>query len=231
MALSLAPAQQHLPHALAPLPAPAVIGIGLAVLVIVLSNQAWAIALHLGVVAHEGAHALVGWGAGRKVVSMEVTPDGHGSLSGKTVTAGRGQGFGIVLTAFAGYIGPSAFGLGAAKLIAMGHIEAVLWLAVTGLAGLLLFTRNVRGLVSVLVAGALLVLVLRRGGPGAQAVTAYALTWFLLVSGVRMTLMHGSSAGDAASLKEMTHVPRLLWFAVWLAGTLGALAAGGHLLV
>ena len=53
MALSLAPAQQPLPHALAPLPAPAVIGIGLAVLVIVLSNQAWAIALHLGVVAHE----------------------------------------------------------------------------------------------------------------------------------------------------------------------------------
>jgi Peptidase M50B-like len=232
LALELARSHlQHAPRTLAPLPTLAVVLIGLAALVIVLWKEVWVIAGHLSVVAHEGAHALVGWGAGYRVKSVKLSLDDRGLAGGATMLPGLHKGPGRIITGFVGYVGPSGFGLGAAKLIAMDHIQAVLWLMVAGLAGLLLFTRNVRGFVSVAGAGGLVLLVLWRGPTGLQTVTSYGITWFLLVSGIRGVLEDGPKASDAAVLKQWTNVPRLLWFAVWLAGTLWALAAGGHMLV
>jgi hypothetical protein len=51
---------QHAVHGLAPLPAPVVVAIGLGALVTVLWKEVWVIAGHVSVLAHEGAHALVG---------------------------------------------------------------------------------------------------------------------------------------------------------------------------
>ena len=41
----------------------------------------------------------------------------------------------------------------------------------------------------------------------------------------------GVTSDDGANLKSLTGVPRLIWFLLWLAATLAAVAAGGSMLV
>jgi hypothetical protein len=129
-------------------------------------------------------------------------------------------------------LGPSAFGLGAAKLITLGHIIAALWLAVIFLVLLLLHLAPPSfGFVSVPVAIALLYVLARYASTGLQVVMAYGMTWVLLLSGVRVALQHGANAGDADTLTRITHLPRQLWALLWLAGTLGAVFISVRLLV
>ena len=66
---------------------------------------------------------------------------------------------------------------------------------------------------------------------GAQIVAAYGIAWLLLLSGVRRVLEVGVLSDDGASLAGLTHLPRLLWFLLWLAATLAAVAVGGKMLV
>jgi hypothetical protein len=67
------------------------------------------------------------------------------------------------LTRFVGYLGPSGFGLCAAKLIETGHVVAVLWLAIMLLVLLLFLIRKSFAVVSVPLAIALLAYVMRHG--------------------------------------------------------------------
>jgi hypothetical protein len=64
-----------------------------------------------------------------------------------------------------------------------------------------------------------------------QIVAAYAVTWLLLLSGVRRILEINVRSDDGARLSGMTGIPSFLWFLLWLAGTLGAVAIGGKWLV
>ena len=66
--------------------------------------------------AHEGAHALVGFFLFRSVRGVTLYSDGTGATEISPTT-----GFGAIPIALAGYVGPSAFGLGAAKLIEPGY--------------------------------------------------------------------------------------------------------------
>lgn len=66
---------------------------------------------------------------------------------------------------------------------------------------------------------------------GAQVTGAYAITWLLLLSGVRRVLEVGMLSSDGADLRRLTMVPRLIWFLLWLAAALGAVAVGGKMLV
>jgi hypothetical protein len=155
----------------------------------------------------------------------------RGNGEGRT-TMTQPQGAGYLLAGLVGYLGPSAFGLGAAKLIEIGHIIAVLWLAMLALALLaVMVRRNGFGLVAVVVTAAGLYLVARYASLGAQIAVAYGIAWFLLVSGVRVVLQHGAHASDAVALRELTRLPRSLWAALWLAGSAAALIVGGTLLV
>jgi hypothetical protein len=61
------------------------------------------------------------------VKSVTVSLDDRGLAGGATLIPGLGKSLGGVITGFVGYAGPSLFGLGAAKLITMSHIQAVLW--------------------------------------------------------------------------------------------------------
>jgi hypothetical protein len=61
--------------------------------------------------------------------------------------------------------------------------------------------------------------------------SAYGLTWLLLLSGVRVVLIRGANSSDAGDLNELTHLPRQLWFLLWLAGTLLAVVIGGKWMV
>jgi Peptidase M50B-like len=211
--------QAHLP------PATSVL-IGLAALAASFLQEIWLLVRHANTIAHEGAHAMAGSAVGQRIFGVEINPD----ATGATERSG-GALPGNVTASFAGYLGPSAFGLGAAKLIEVGHIVAVLWLALILLAALLFVLRKVFSYVPVLATGALIYLIARYASVGANIATAYAMAWFLLISGVRMVLDHNLDAKDAQNLAGMTHIWRGFWVLLWLAGSVGAVAVGGSWLV
>lgn len=215
-----------LPGPQAPLPAGESMLIGLAALAAVLLPFAWPVVQHLSVMAHEGAHAVTASLLGFPLHGIELNPNATGGTKGDFVRGPRD-----ILVTFVGYLGPSACGLGAAKLISKGYIVTVLWLAIILLALLLPLIRWSFGIISVPAAIALLVWLLRDKHTGAEVVAAYALTWLLLLAGIRAALMHGADASDAHYLRDTTFLPRRLWSLLWLCGTLWALAIGGSLLV
>ena len=96
---------------------------------------------------------------------------------------------------------------------------------------MLILIRNFFGVISVAISGGLLFPVLRYGSPEVQAVAACALSWFLLFSGVRWVLTHGTGAQDAVNLTQRTHIPKFIWVTFWLAITVAALWVGGRLLI
>jgi hypothetical protein len=201
--------------------------IGLVALFIVLIPFLWPLAEHLNVMAHEGAHAAAGSLLGFAPLGVELTTKATGGTSFPASMRGLRE----VLIGTIGYLGPSLFGLWAAKLIATGHAIAVLWIAVILLAALLFMIRKSFGLVSVPAAIAVLAIV----GHGAQArleeVISYGMSWLLLLSGVRVAVADGIRAMDAAILAAITPLPRRAWALIWLAGTLLAVVIGGKWLV
>jgi hypothetical protein len=205
----------------APLPAATVVLLGLAVLLAVVLPT-WLAVRCANTIAHEGAHALVGSGIGGTIQSVTIEPNGNG------LTLSTKGGF---LYLFAGYLGPSAFGLGAAKLISIGHIVAVLWLALLLLAVLVITIRNIFGVCAVVLTGAVLYLFARYGSIGSETVLAYVLTWLLLLSGFRSALTYKGQRGDAPALASTTRLPARLWVGIWQLGAAAALLAGGKLLI
>ncbi len=210
-----------------PLPGGEAALIGLAALAIVVIPFLWTLVDHLDTMAHEGIHALLAAAVGFSVLEFVLNRDASGHVR-HTV---EGFGLRVVLVAVAGYLGPSAFGLGAARLIETGHVIAVLWLAMVLLVLLMSVISVSFGLISVPLAVALLALVMRDTRSGLEEFIVYLLTWLMLLSGVRNAIRHGAGAGDARNLAAFTHLPRHLWALVWAAGTVLALFVGGSWLV
>lgn len=212
-----------------PLSGPDAALLGFAAFLVVNAGNLWSLAKHLQVMAHEGMHATTGTMLGIRVQGVKLRRNGDGETRYRVPAAG-GRG---VVTGFAGYLGPSAFGLAAAGLIRLDYIIAVLWVAGILLVVLLLKLLRFRsfGYVSVPVTIALFFVLTRYASVGVQVVMAYCVTWVLLLSGVRIAVQHGANAGDALILKRQTHLPRWLWSLLWVAGTIGAVYAGWRLLV
>jgi hypothetical protein len=135
------------------------------------------------------------------------------------------------LTAFVGYLGPSAFGLCAAKLIETGHIVSLLRIAAILLILLFFLIRKSFGVLSVPAVIALLAVVMHYAGDVLEEVIIYGMTWLLLLSGVRTAVTHGDTAGDAWTLSEITPLPRRFWALLWIAGTILAVVIAGKWLV
>jgi hypothetical protein len=202
--------------------------IGLAALGVVMAPFLWPLVEHFNVMAHEGAHAVVGTAVGFTVDRVELNIESEGA----TILARPAKkGPRAALWLFVGYLGPSAFGLWAAKLIETGHVVTVLWIAVILLVLLLFVTRKSFGVLSVPAAIAALALVMRYAHSGLEEVIVYGMTWLLLLSGVRVAMSHGAGAEDARSLSTTTHIPRTIWALLWLAGTVLAVLIGGKWLV
>ncbi|MEL7977257.1 M50 family metallopeptidase [Isoptericola sp. F-RaC21] len=220
-----------------PVPPPAqpvVLAAGLAALAVVLVTPVWRVARHVVTIAHEGAHAVAAMVTGRRLDAIRL----HSDTSGLTVSAGRPRGFGMIVTAFAGYVGPGLTGLGAAWLLRHGYAVGLLWLLVLLLALLLLKIRNWFGLWSILVSGAALVAVSWWLEPDAQATVAYAVTWFLLIGSVRpvLELQAQRSRGrarrsDADQLAVLTRTTGIVWVVVFLLVTVGCLLLGATWIV
>jgi hypothetical protein len=208
------------------LPGAAAALIGLVALAVVAPIAGWQFIRHGTVMAHEGAHAVFGSLAGRKISGIELNADATGGT-----LVGPGGCLGSIIVGFAGYVGPSLFGLGAAWAIHLGHSESVLWVALFLLVMLAFMLRRSYGMITVVFVGALVYLVGHYLPQGAQIVAAYFLTWLLLLSGVRRVLEVGPQSSDGANLSQLTMIPRLIWWLIWLAATLGAVALGGKMLV
>jgi hypothetical protein len=210
-----------------------VLGSALLALAAVCSRRLWPLTRTVVTLAHEGGHALVALLTGRRLDGVRVLR----STAGVTVSSGRRSGPGIVATTAAGYPTPPLLGLGAAVLLGTGHLLSVLALSLAGLAALTVAIRNAYGLLAILLTGSAIGLVLWSGTPLAQAAFGYALTWFLLLGGVRPVLelrrgrRDGPGASDADQLAVLTGLPGWLWAGVFGLVALAALAAGALWLI
>jgi hypothetical protein len=196
-------------------------------LLLVAPRPAWRIARNVITIAHEGGHALVALLSGRRLQSIRL----HSDTSGLTVTRGRPTGLGMVTTLAAGYTTPSLLGLAGAALLAVGRIRITLWLALLLLVAVLVMTRNVYGILSVVITGGAVFVVSWYGSPLVQAAFAYLGAWFLLLGGVRPIIeVQGQRRrrqvrdSDADQLAGLTRVPGVFWIGVFLVVSLAALA-------
>lgn len=217
-----------------PLPPPRIVALtALVAAVAVLYRPTWRVLRHVVTIAHEGGHAGVATLTGRRLQGVRL----HSDTSGLTVSAGRRTGPGVVATLLAGYLAPSVLGLGAAVALSYGRVFPVLWAAIVLLGVLLLMIRNLFGILSVVVTGAMLVAVAGWASPDVRGLAAYLLTWFLLIAGPRPVIELQVSrwrglapASDADQLARLTGLPALSWVVMFLVLTVAALAGGGWLL-
>ena len=200
--------------------------IGLVALAAVSFDFGWRIVRHTGTMAHEGAHAVVGSLLFLKVSGIVINSDATGAT-----TMNRGGCLSAVLAGFAGYVGPEFVRARRGDAHRVRHIVTVLWITLFLLGVLLVGTRWSFGMVSIIVVGGLVYLIGRYAPASGQVIAAYAIAWLLLLTGVRQILQYGVNAADAGILSGRTGIPRLLWFLLWLAATVAAVAVGGKMLV
>jgi hypothetical protein len=203
-------------------------------LAVIVPAPLWRLTRNIVTIAHEGGHGLTALLTGRRLTAVRL----HSDTSGLTVSAGRPSGPGMVLTAAAGYLAPPMLGLGGAALLATGHITALLWISIVLLVGLLVMIRNAFGVLSVLITGAVFLLVSWYADARVQAAFAYLGVWFLLLAGVRPIVelqrkrRHGGApTSDADQLSRLTGVAAALWVALFLVTALACLLAGGRWLI
>jgi hypothetical protein len=225
-ASALAASLERIGHVQAHLPAAASVLMAVIAIGATLVRWLWSVTQHVTTMAHEAAHAAVGSALGRQVRGITFKTNGFGATDVPGTSA-----VGTFTTAVAGYLGPSLFGVGAAALIRAGYIVAVLWLGVIGLLAIMAVLRKSFGVVSVVLAFVLLFGVAGFASVGVQVLTAYAVTWFLLVSGVKMVRIDGKANGDAKKLRTITKVPHGFWWWLWQLGAGTALVFGATLLV
>jgi hypothetical protein len=204
--------------------------IGVGALIAVTLDLTWALVVYGQLMAHEGAHGAVGSLFFLRVTGIKLEEDTTRGVTGATGVKSD-PGLRGTLFYFIGYLGPSLFGLGAAKLIQTGYIVAVVWVTVFLLGVLLLWVINLWGRFTVVLIGGLVFAVGHYTPMSDQVIAAYAITWLLLLSGVRRAWERGANAKDAEKLRGRLPIPRAVWALVWIAGTLGAVVIGGRMLV
>jgi hypothetical protein len=193
-----------------------------------LTSVFWPLSRYLITMAHEGSHAFAGSAAGGRVDSVTFKADGTG-LTGIT-------GANAFITAMAGYVGPSLFGILGATLLAHGvHPDVILWVSLALMVLILLQMTNVFGFLAVVVFGFLTFMVAHYGTPLGRAVTAYTWIWFLLIGGVVQTVQTNLKktgwSGDGKLLRDMTKLPSGFWGVLWWLATLAAFGYGAALLL
>ena len=198
-------------------------------LVLVMSGRAWQLARTVVTIVHEGGHAVMALATGQRRVRIRLYRD----TAGETRSRGQSAGLGVTLTAAAGYPAPALVGLGAAALLAVGHLTAMLLLGLVFLAAFAIAVRNPYGLLAVIITAAGVAVVGLYGSPVVQAGFGYVMTWFLLIGSVRPVFelqrdrRRGRGArSDADQLARLTSVPGGAWVAVFGLIAVAALAVG-----
>lgn len=202
-------------------------------LVLVVLPPAWQVTRHLVTLVHEGGHAVVAVLTGRRLGAIRL----HTDTSGLTVSSGRPRGPGMIATAAAGYLAPSALGLGAVLLVEAGHTGPALWTGLAVLAVMLVHIRNWFGLLVVALTAGAVALLIWRAPDQAQDFAALTFAWFLLIAAPRTVLdlwshrrRSRSRTTDPDVLARLTHLPAAVWNLLLLLVT-GAALGGAVLLV
>lgn len=200
---------------------------------IVVFSPVWRLARHAITIVHEGGHGVAAVLSGRRLGGIRL----HSDTSGLTVSRGRPTGPGMIFTLLAGYPAAALIGLGAAWLLSRGYDVGLLWALLAALALLLVQIRNWFGLWSVAVTAVVVFGVSWFGSERVQGVFALLVTAFLLFGALRTTLelqqsrsRRAGSSSDADQLARLTHIPGILWVAVFLGVQLLALALSARLL-
>ena len=201
------------------------LGIGLAALLAVNFPGTWTFIRYFTTMAHEGSHVVMSSLLGFKITGVELNMK---DAKGGTGVAGTGS---TVPSLLIGYVGPSAFGLLAAWLISIGHIVAVLWLALALLFLLLANVRNVFGIAIIVIAGFVIYVFARYGTVPNQTIGAYGIAWLLMLSGARVVVIHWKKALDAQALSKQTDIMPVVFARIWLVGALFAVFLGARLMM
>ncbi len=224
-------------HAFAVQPLPPrwlVLGSGVLALLVVVSSRVWPVARTVVTIVHEGGHALMALATGRHLRGVRI----YRSTAGETWSRGRADGIGVALTAVAGYVAPPLLGLGAAALLAIGHLTAMLLLSLVLLAGLAVAIRNAYGMLAVLAVLVAVAAVCLYASAAVQAGFGYVMTWFLLLGGIRPVVelaaerrRGGGRRSDADQLARLTPVPGGAWVMIFAVVAVAALAVSARWLV
>ncbi|ASU82367.1 hypothetical protein CDO52_05790 [Nocardiopsis gilva YIM 90087] len=211
-----------------------IIAAGVLALLVVLARGPWRVARNVVTIVHEGGHALVALFCGRQLSGIRL----HSDTSGVTVTRGRPDGVGMVLTVLAGYVAPSIVGLLGILMLAGDRITALLWISILLLLAMLLLIRNIYGVLSVVGTGLVIFGVSWFTPADVQAAFAYFFTWFLLVAGVRPVFelqaqrrSMPTPQSDADQLDRLTGVPGTAWVLLFGLINVAALGTGVWLLM
>ncbi len=224
-------------HAFAAQPVPPqwlVLASGALALAVVISARVWPRARTVVTIVHEGGHAIVALATGQRRVRVRLYRD----TAGETLASGQAAGFGVALTAAAGYPAPSIVGLGAAALLAVGHLTGMLLLGLVLLAALAIAVRNPYGMLAVLATAGTIAAVCLYASAEVQAGFGYVMTWFLLFGGVRPVIeLHRdrrsgrASRSDADRLARLTSVPGGAWVLIFGILAVAAVAVSARWLV
>lgn len=224
-------------HAFAVQPRPPlwlILGTGILALAVVASSRVWPVARMVVTIVHEGGHALAALTTGRRLAGVRLYRD----TGGVTVSAGRPDGPAIALTTAAGYPAPSLLGLGAAALLAIGHLTGMLLLSLALLAGLAIAVRNAYGTLAVLATAAAVTAVCLFAAAVVQAGFGYTMTWFLLLGGVRPVIelqrerrRDRTRRTDADQLARLTPAPGGVWVMIFGVFAVAALAISARWLI
>jgi hypothetical protein len=217
-------------------------------LLIVISPRPWRLTRIAITIAHESGHAAASLLSGRRLEGIRL----HADTSGETVSRGKRNGPGIIITALAGYITPPLLGVGAAALLGVHRVTLLLSLFLVLLAVILFLVRNWYGALAVFITGGGLFAVIWLADPALRAAFAYAVAWFLLFGGVRPVVelartptravrlapgsrlpvgRSGPGMSDADQLAWLTRVPAGVWVALFALVATGALVLGARLLI
>ncbi|MBT2230439.1 M50 family metallopeptidase [Nonomuraea sp. NEAU-A123] len=194
-----------------PAPDPWVVVVSaLVALAIVSFGMSWQLSRGLITIAHEGGHALMALVTRRKLEGIRL----HSDTSGVTLTRGRPNGPGMVLTALAGYLAPSILGLAAAWLTEQGRITLLMWTVLLFLVCMLLLIRNLYGALILLATGGAVFALSMYAPDNVQQVVALVAVWFLLFGGVRPIIelqrkrrRRQARDSDADQLARLTILP------------------------
>lgn len=189
----------------------------------VVVTPVWRVARNAITTVHEAGHGFVATLSGRRLAGIRL----HSDTSGVTVSVGKPRGPGMVATLLSGYPAPAVLGLAAAGLVGIGHGVAFLWLLLVILVLVLVQIRNWYGLLVVLVSGGAVVAVTLLLDPAWQSAVATTVAGFLGFGALRASVElqgarrregagRGRGSSDADQLARLTHLPAILWVAVFV---------------
>lgn len=210
-----------------------------AVVLVAAVPAVWRVARQASTIIHEMGHVFAAWLVGRRVSGIRL----HSDTSGVTVSRGKGQGPGLLLTFLAGYPAPGLLAVLLVWLASAGHAGAALTVFQVVLVLALLLSRNLVGIFSCLLAVAAAGAVWWWNQPDVVVYTVVGLGAFYAAAGLRGSLdvarvhirawrgdpraraaVTGTDASQAARAWRGLPLPAPAWLLVFL-GTSAACAA------